>query len=119
MGKLHGVAAGVAVAILVVAAARADGPDISAGRLLASWKDDDPGTRMVAEVIASAFASGFSWGGDAAGKHTYCASPNLKGNQIMSAFEGFLRDNPTMAGEPYGAAMAGTLTHAFPCGVKS
>src|SRR5690348_4168004 len=75
MGKLHGVAAGVAVAILVVAAARADGPDISAGRLLASWKDDDPGTRMVAEVIASAFASGFSWGGDAAGKHTYCASP--------------------------------------------
>src|SRR5579863_2615568 len=58
MGKLHGVAAGVAVAILVVAAARADRPDVSAGRLLASWKDDDPGTRMVAEVIASAFASG-------------------------------------------------------------
>ena len=28
----------------------------------------------------------------------------------MSAFEGFLRDNPSMASEPYGAAMAATLT---------
>lgn len=26
----------------------------------------------------------------------------------MSAFEAFLRDNPKMADEPYGAAMAGT-----------
>jgi hypothetical protein len=45
---------------------------------------------MVAEVIASAFASGFSWGGDTAGKHAYCAPPDLKGCQIMSAFEEFL-----------------------------
>jgi hypothetical protein len=57
-------------------------------RLLSSWKDEDPGMRMVAEVIASAFASGFSWGGDAAGKHAYCALPDLKGRRIMSAFEG-------------------------------
>lgn len=71
---------------------------------------------MVAEVIASALASGFSWGGDAAGKRTYCASPDLKGNQIMSAFEGFLRDNPTMAEQPYGEAMVGTLKKAFACG---
>jgi hypothetical protein len=70
---------------------------------------------MVAEVIASAFASGFSWGGDAAGKRAYCASPDLKGGQIMIAFEQFLRDNPKMADEPYGAAMAGTLSKAFPC----
>ena len=119
MSKLYSVAAGVAVAILVVSTARADGPDISAARLLASWKDDDPGVRMVAEVIASAFASGFSWGGDIAGKHMYCASATLKGGQIMSALEGFLRDNPKMANEPYGAAMAGTLRRTFPCGIKS
>jgi hypothetical protein len=70
---------------------------------------------MVAEVITSAFASGFSWGDDAAGKRAYRAPPDLKGRQIMSAFEGFLRDNPTMADQPYGAAMAATLRKAFPC----
>jgi hypothetical protein len=70
---------------------------------------------MIAEVIASAFASGFSWGGDATGKRVYCASPDLKGDQIMSAFEVFLRDNPKMANEPYGVAMAKTLSRAFPC----
>ena len=74
--------------------------------------------RMVAEVIASAFSSGFSWGGDAAGKRVYCASPGLKGGQIMSAFEQFLKDNPKMAVEPYGAAMAGTLIQAFPCSAQ-
>jgi hypothetical protein len=42
---------------------------------------------MLAEVIASAFASGFSWRGDANGKPVYCAEPNVKGHQIMSAFE--------------------------------
>jgi Rap1a immunity proteins len=70
---------------------------------------------MLAEVIASAFASGFSWGGDVAGKHAYCAEPDVKGREIMSAFEGFLRDHPQMGGEPYGAAMAATLSRAFPC----
>ena len=30
---------------------------------------------MIAEVIASAFASGFSWGGEAGGMNTYCAPP--------------------------------------------
>jgi hypothetical protein len=48
----------------------------------------------------------------------YCASPDLKGPQIMSAFEVFLRDNPEMADEPYGAAMAGALRKAFPCGAQ-
>jgi hypothetical protein len=71
---------------------------------------------MVAEVIASAFASGFSWGADAAGKRAYCAPPNLKGWQIMTAVEEFLKDNPNMADQPYGAAMAETLSKAFPCG---
>jgi len=72
--------------------------------------------RMVAEVIASAFASGFSWGGEATEKPGYCAPPDVKGVQIMSAFEGFLKDNSAMAGQPYGAAMARTLKKPFPCG---
>jgi hypothetical protein len=33
----------------------------------------------------------------------------------MSAFEEFLKDNPDMADQPYGAAMAGTLAKAFAC----
>jgi len=56
--------------------------------------------RMVAEMIASAFASGFSWGGNAAGKRAYCASLDIKGHQIMSAFEVFVRDNPSLAERP-------------------
>lgn len=115
MGKLYSVGTGLLVATLPASAALADGPDISAQRLLESWKGDDPGMRMVAEVIASAFASGFSWGRDSAEKRAYCGPPNLRGNQIMGVFEEFLRDNPKMANQPYGAAMAGTLSMAFPC----
>jgi hypothetical protein len=63
MAKLFRLAGGVLLAAVIASAARAG--DISAQRLLASWHDEDPGMRMVAEVIASAFASGFSWGGDA------------------------------------------------------
>jgi hypothetical protein len=115
MGKLCSVVGAILVAALIGWPARADGPDISAQRLLASWHNEDPGMKMVAEVIASAFSSGFSWGGDTAGKHAYCAPADLKGGQIMGAFEEFLKDNPDMADQPYGAAMAGTLAKAFPC----
>jgi Rap1a immunity proteins len=73
---------------------------------------------MVAEVIASAFASGYFWGGDASGKRAYCAPPDLKGGQIMRAFEEFLKDNPKMADHPYGPAMAGTLSKTFPCSTE-
>jgi hypothetical protein len=114
MSKLYSAAAGL-LAALIATAALADGPDISAQRLLDSWKGEDPGMRMIAEVIASAFASGFSWGGIDAGKRAYCSSSDLKGGQIMSAFELFLRDHPEMTSEPYGAAMAKTLTRTFPC----
>ena len=116
--KLHWAAAAGVLVALITSAAQANGPDISAQRLLASWEDGDPSMRMVAEVIASAFASGFSWGGDAAGRHAYCASPDLKGDRIMRAFEQFLRDNPRMADKPYGEAMAGTLSKAFPCSTQ-
>jgi hypothetical protein len=72
MRKLYSAAPGLFVATLVVSAAQADGPDISAQRLLSSWKGEDPGMRMIAEVIASAFASGLSWKGSLGGKEVYC-----------------------------------------------
>ena len=59
MAKLFRIARGVFLAAMVASAAKADRPEISAQRLLENWKDNDPGMRMVAEVIASAFASGF------------------------------------------------------------
>jgi hypothetical protein len=118
MSKLYSAVVGLFLAALVTTAARADGPDISARRLLDSWHDEDPGMKMVAEVIASAFASGFSWGGDAAGKRTYCAPPDLKGRQIMSAFEELIRDNPALGDRPYGESMAGTLMRSFPCSAR-
>jgi Rap1a immunity proteins len=115
MRKLYRATAAAFTVALITSTAQAAGADISARNLLSSWHDEDPGMRMVAEVIASAFASGFSWGGDAAGKRVYCASPEVKGDRIMSAFEEFLKNNPKMTEEPYGAAMAGTLSKAFPC----
>jgi hypothetical protein len=36
-------------------------------------------------------------------------------HEVMSAFEQFLEDNPDMADKPYVAAMAGSLSLAFPC----
>ena len=58
--------------MLIASAAQADGPDISAQRLISAWKGEDPNMRMVAEVIASAFASGLSWKGALGGKEVYC-----------------------------------------------
>jgi hypothetical protein len=63
MSKLYTVAAVVFGVTLIASAAEAYGPDISAERLLSAWKGEDPNMRMVAEVIASAFASGLSWKG--------------------------------------------------------
>ncbi len=77
----------------------------TAQNLLENWNDGDPGTTAVAEVIASAFASGLSWGGHLGGTEVYCPPPDLGGREIMSAFGRFLKNNPDMAGKPYGAAM--------------
>jgi hypothetical protein len=114
MAKLLSIAGGLFLATLIASAAVGD-VDISAQHLLESWKGEDPGMRMVAEVIASAFASGYSWGGDAPGKRAYCAPPEFKGPQIMGAFEAFVGDHPALAERPYGEAMAATLRTAFPC----
>jgi hypothetical protein len=115
MKKLYRVAVGAIAAALIASEAQADGPDISAQRLLDSWKGDDPGLTMVAEVIASAFASGLSWKGLLRGKEVYCPPPGLKGGQVMTAFDQFLASNPDLAEKPYGEAMAASLSRAFPC----
>jgi hypothetical protein len=70
---------------------------------------------VLAEIIAAAFSGGLSWRGSLGGKEIYCPPPGLKGQQIMSAFEQFLADNPDMAERPYGDAMAASLIRAFPC----
>jgi hypothetical protein len=105
----------VFMAMLLSSSTWADSPDISARRLLSSWKDQDASMRMLAEVIASAFASGLDWSASLGGKQVYCPPPGLKGQQVMSAFEQFLKDNPDMADKRYGDAMAATLSRAFPC----
>jgi hypothetical protein len=71
--------------------------------------------RLLAEVIASAFAGGLSWNGSLAEKGIYCPPQGLKGQQVISALEKYVGDNPDMAERPYGEAMAASLSRAFPC----
>ena len=115
MSKLYRASAGVFLATVIVSAAHADGPDISAQRLLESWKGEDPGMRMVAEVIASAFASGLSWKGTLGGKEVCCPPQGLKGGQVMTTLDQFVVSNPDIAEKSYGDAMATSLSRAFPC----
>ena len=115
MGKLYSIAAGVFVATLIASAAQADGPDISAQRLLSAWKGEDPSMKMVAEVIASAFSSGLSWKGSARRKGTLLSAVGAEGRQVMTTPEHFLEHNPKMAEKSYGDAMAASLSRAFPC----
>jgi len=103
------------VAMLLASSLWAQSPDISARRLLSSWKAEDPSMRMLAEVIASAFASGLSWAAAHGGKEVYCPPPELKGQRVMIAFEQFLVDNADMAEKPYGDAMAASLSREYPC----
>jgi hypothetical protein len=81
MNKLYSVAIGVFAVTLIASAAQADGPDISAQRLLDSWKAEDPGIKMVAEVIASAFSSGLSWKGSARRKGNLLSAVGLQGGK--------------------------------------
>jgi Rap1a immunity proteins len=98
---------------------RAGPQDATARALLADWRDQDPGMRAVAEVIASAFASGLAAAGSLGGREVVCLPSDLRGKQIMSALEKFVGDNPDLADKPYGVAMAASLSRAFPCAVKS
>ena len=82
---------------------------------IAAWKGEDANMRMVAEVIASAFASGLSWKGTLAAKEVYCPPQGFNGGQVMAALDQFLVSNPDMAEKSYGDAMAASLSQAFPC----
>jgi hypothetical protein len=100
---------------LIVQGVRAGPEDATAQDLLENWRDGDPSTTAFAEVIASAFASGLSWGGYLGGTEVFCPAPHLGGREIMRAFERFLKANPDMAVKPYGAATAASLHQSFPC----
>jgi len=106
------------VAAIIALPVCAGPPDATARQLLASWKDEDPGMRAVAEVIAAAFASGLAWSGTLGGNGVYCPPPALAGPQIMSALQQFVGDNPDAADEPYGGVLAKSLHRAFPCATK-
>ena len=96
------------------------GPENATARaLLADWKDQGPGMTAVAEIIASAFASGLAAAGRLGGLDVICPPSDLGGKQIMSAHERFVDKNPDLADQSYGVAMAASLSHAFPCAVKS
>jgi len=111
------VAAAVLLAALWTSGARAGPADTTARALVADWKDADRGMAAVAEVIASAFASGMSWAGAIEGHPVYCPPPPvaLTGNQVMSVLETFVADNPDAADKPYGFALSASLSRAFPC----
>ena len=69
----------VFVAMLLAAPAWPHAADISAGRLLSDWNAGDGGTRMLAEVIASAFASGLSWSAAPAKRKSIVRRPISRG----------------------------------------
>jgi len=89
-------------------------PDISARRLLDGWKAPDDNTRMLAEVVASVFASRFSWAGSIDSKPLYCPPAGSNRAQVTAAFKELLAEHPDMAEKPYGDALAATLTGVFP-----
>jgi hypothetical protein len=106
----------VVLGIMVLATGAFSGPqDATARRLLASWKDDELGVRAVAEVIASAFASGLAWAGTLAERGVYCPPPGLDGPKVMSALESYVGQHPRVSDQPYGEALAAALSGAFPC----
>jgi len=110
-------AAAVLFAVLWSPGVRAGPGDTTARALLVAWKDADPGMAKVAEVIASAFASGMSWAGTIEGHPVYCPPPtaSLTGNHLMTLLDTFVADHPDAADKTYGFALSASLSRAFPC----
>ncbi len=110
----------MAVAVLIIAVwtsgAQADPARTSARALVADWKAGDREMAAVAEVIASAFASGMSWAGTIEGHPLYCPPPigTFTGNQAKSILESFIADHPETADQTYGLALSAGLRQAFP-----
>ena len=114
---LSKLAAAVMLAAVWTSDARADPAGTTARALLADWKDADRGMAAVAEVIASAFASGMSWAGTIEGHPVYCPPPtaSLTGNHLMTLLDTFVADHPDAADKTYGFALSASLSRAFPC----
>ena len=74
MRNIYGPSKATAVVLLLAvwaSEARADPANTTARALVPAWKAD-PNMAAVAEVIASAFASGMSWAGTIEGRPLYC-----------------------------------------------
>ncbi len=110
-------AATVLLTALWTSGALSDPARTTARALVADWKNGDREMAAVAEVIASAFASGMSWAGTIEGHPLYCPPPigAFTGNQAMSILENFIVDHPETADQTYGFALSASLRHAFPC----
>jgi hypothetical protein len=70
----------------------------------------------LAEVLASAFASGMTWAADAAGHPVYCPPPGapLAGDRLMEILERFIELNPDTGDNTYGLALSASLRQGFP-----
>lgn len=115
--ELTKMAAAFLVAAVWTLGARAGPTDTTARALVADWKDADRGMAAIAEVIATAFASGMSWAGSTEGHPVYCppTAVALTGKQVMSILESFVADNPGVAGKQYAFALSARVRRAFPC----
>ena len=93
----------------------ADPANTTARALLAAWKAD-PNMAAVAEVIASAFASGMSWAGTIEGHPVYRPPPTvaLTGNQLMGILEHFVADHPELGRQELRLRAFGQLDASVP-----
>ena len=110
-------AAAVLLAAVSSLGARAGPADTTARALVAERRSGDREMAAVAEVIASAFASGMSWAGTIEGHPIYCPPPigAFTGNQAMNILESFIADHPETADKTYSLALSASLRQAFPC----
>jgi hypothetical protein len=83
-------------------------------KLLAAWRGLDPHARILAEVIATAFASGLNWSALIGGWPVFCPPQGLRARDVLGAFERFLRDHPDMVDQTYGAG-GSLLKHSLGC----
>src|SRR5208283_1543915 len=84
--------------------------------LVADWENGDREMAAVAEVIASAFASGMSWAGTIEGHPLSPPTVAFTGNKVMRILESFIADHPETADKIYGFALSASLRPAVPRG---
>src|SRR5271166_30862 len=110
-------AAAVLLAAVSSLGARAGPADTTARALVAERRSGDREMAAVAEVIASAFASGMSWAGTIEGHPLYCPPPTVAftGDKVMRILGSFIADHPETADKIYGFALSASLRQAFPC----